>query len=240
VLILGLETSAATGQVCLLESQASPGASLILRTLTQAGRRHAQSLVAEISAMFSDHGKAPTNLGGIAVSIGPGSFTGLRVGITCAKTLAYALSIPVVGIPTFEVLAAAIHPSIKRFAIVDDAQRGEFFVQSFERTASGLSQTSILNRLGPKLVAAACENLPIYGPGAAKLAALTQPNPPTNPAQSFEGQHPITPHASLVCQLAVPKFLSESPTNPDTLEPIYLGPSAAEVQWNARLPQGAN
>lgn len=240
MLILGLETSAATGEVCLLESQASAGMLPIVRTLTQAGRRHAQSLVAEISAMFSDYGKAPANLGGIAVSLGPGSFTGLRVGITCAKTLAYALSIPVVGIPTFEVLAAAVPHSIERYAIVDDAQRGEFFLQSFERTADGLLRSSPLKRLSPKLVAAECQNLPVYGPGAAKLASLIQASPPTIHDTSPELQQLVTAQASSVCQLALPKFLSESLTSPDSLEPIYLGPSAAEVQWNARLPQGAN
>jgi tRNA threonylcarbamoyladenosine biosynthesis protein TsaB len=72
-----------------------------------AGYRHGEELLARIDAMLRDEGVVPAALGGLVVGIGPGAFTGLRVGIATVKGLAYALGLPIVGVATGEALLAA-------------------------------------------------------------------------------------------------------------------------------------
>jgi tRNA threonylcarbamoyladenosine biosynthesis protein TsaB len=73
-------------------------------------RRHTQQLAPRVSRLLDDHGLRPSDLGGIAVAIGPGSYTGLRIGLSLAKGLALAGGLDVVGVPTLDVLAAAFQP----------------------------------------------------------------------------------------------------------------------------------
>ncbi|HUQ68608.1 MAG TPA: tRNA (adenosine(37)-N6)-threonylcarbamoyltransferase complex dimerization subunit type 1 TsaB, partial [Planctomycetaceae bacterium] len=83
--ILSLETSGLTGSIALDRDGV-----VEQRELATAGRRHAQTLVAEMRDLLHAHGLRPADVNAVAVSIGPGSFTGLRVGVVCAKTFAYA------------------------------------------------------------------------------------------------------------------------------------------------------
>ena len=77
MLILGIETSGRQATVALLKE----GQSLMIRQLEQTSRRHAQSLVAEIDVLLRKFGLEAADITAVAVSIGPGSFTGLRVGV---------------------------------------------------------------------------------------------------------------------------------------------------------------
>ena len=73
-------------------------------------RRHSSELAATVQAAFDQQGVAAGDLAGIAVAIGPGSYTGLRVGLALAKGLALGLGIPLVGVPTLDILAAPWSP----------------------------------------------------------------------------------------------------------------------------------
>ncbi len=79
----------------------------------------------------------PKDVQVVAVVTGPGSFTGLRVGVTAAKTFAYAVGADVLGLDTLEVLAAAAPPEVARLSAAVDAQRGEVVAGDFVRTADG-------------------------------------------------------------------------------------------------------
>ncbi|MFO1022075.1 MAG: tRNA (adenosine(37)-N6)-threonylcarbamoyltransferase complex dimerization subunit type 1 TsaB [Planctomycetales bacterium] len=100
-------------------------------------RNRAQNLVIAIRDMFREGGFKPRDCTQISVGIGPGSFTGLRVGIVCAKTLAYACECPVAAIPTLRGLAENAPANVSRGTCVVDAQRQEVFAQTFEREAAG-------------------------------------------------------------------------------------------------------
>ena len=76
-------------------------------------------------------------LNGIAVSIGPGSFTGLRIGLAAAKMMAYALSVPLICVPTLEALAYHTMCEGVRLAPMMDAQKGNVYVQEFAWRADG-------------------------------------------------------------------------------------------------------
>ncbi len=98
--VIGIETSGNIGSVAVCEDDTVVG-----ERYFEKGMRHGKELITSIKAIFEDIHWKPDNIDLIAVSAGPGSYTGLRVGITCAKTLAYALNKPVVAVPTLDVLA---------------------------------------------------------------------------------------------------------------------------------------
>lgn len=98
-------------------------------------RRHAEELTPMVAAVLEAGGVSIGNVDRFAVDVGPGRFTGLRVGITTARTLALAAERPLVGVTSLEALAAA-HPN-KTVASIIDARRAEVFQQRFETSADG-------------------------------------------------------------------------------------------------------
>lgn len=93
------------------------------------GMKHAERLVSSIAGLLREAGWQPAELGRIAVTTGPGSFTGVRIGVTCARTMAQTLGVPLTGVNALEVLAAGI-PRGKNERVIGliDALRDEVFV----------------------------------------------------------------------------------------------------------------
>lgn len=100
-IILAIETSGASLSAALMKGFDLPG-----EVFLEAGRRHSDMLAPACESLLKSHGLKSEDLTHLAVCAGPGSFTGLRVGITFARTLSQFLKIPLVGIPVFEILAA--------------------------------------------------------------------------------------------------------------------------------------
>ena len=126
--ILALETSERIGAVAALEDETP----LCERALN-AAERTANSLAPAIAELLAEVGWKPGDLQLIAVNAGPGSFTGLRQGVTMAKTLAYALGIEALGIQTLESIAQAAPPEVARLHIGIDAQRQQVFAGELAR-----------------------------------------------------------------------------------------------------------
>lgn len=127
--ILAIETTGLAGSVAGLAGDRV----LAARDLA-AGRRSAQSLAPTIAQLWREVGWRAADVQLVAVTVGPGSFTGLRVGVTTAKTLAYATGAAVLGIDTLEAIAAQTPPPFDDVWSTFDAQRGEFFVARYRRT----------------------------------------------------------------------------------------------------------
>lgn len=102
--ILGIDTATLVCSVALVSEKAT-----LAEYTLQTRKTHSERLLPLIAAMLSHAGLAPNELDGVAVAAGPGSFTGLRIGMVTAKTLGQALNVPVAGISTLEALAAQ-HP----------------------------------------------------------------------------------------------------------------------------------
>lgn len=137
MLTLGIETSGLSGSVALSRA----GQVLESRSLVQAGRRHAQSLVLEMKRLLADCAVSTKEIDAVAVSRGPGSFTGLRVGMVCAKTLAYTLNCRFVAVDTFVAVAMNCPPELRDLWIVEDAQRGDLFAGRYRYENEGWYQT---------------------------------------------------------------------------------------------------
>ncbi|MDQ1487030.1 MAG: tRNA threonylcarbamoyladenosine biosynthesis protein TsaB [Actinomycetota bacterium] len=97
------------------------------------GRRHAELLAPGIAHVLADAGATASDLTAVAVGVGPGPFTGLRVGLVTARALADALSIPVTGVCTLDILAAEVAAS-DRFLVATDARRREVYWAVYDET----------------------------------------------------------------------------------------------------------
>ena len=131
MLILAFDCSSPAGCVALLE-----GSQVLAREALDPAKRSANTLAPAIEKALHDAGMLFKDLDLVATTVGPGSFTGLRVGVTMAKTLAYALKCDVIGLNTLDVLAAqavqAGLPSQSVLHAVLDAQRKELFLGRYQ------------------------------------------------------------------------------------------------------------
>jgi tRNA threonylcarbamoyladenosine biosynthesis protein TsaB len=144
--ILAIETSGQHGSLAILLGETDRLTTICQTNLT-ADRRTAQALAPALKALLADSGWAPNSIDLVAVAVGPGSFTGLRIGVTTAKTFAYAADSEIIGVNTLAVLARQAPPSTAPLWAIMDAQRGELFAARF--TAGELSmnrETSILTQ----------------------------------------------------------------------------------------------
>lgn len=129
---LALETSGRLGSVAILRD----GALVEERTYPH-GLQHAAAIVPMLDALCRDHSIAPKQLKEIYISIGPGSFTGLRVGVTLAKTLAFSTGAKIVSVPSVDVLVENLPAESTNAIIVLDAKRGQIFTARYERNSEG-------------------------------------------------------------------------------------------------------
>jgi tRNA threonylcarbamoyladenosine biosynthesis protein TsaB len=101
---------------------------ILSETLLESSREHASHIIGVIDDVLRDASLAKSDLDGIAVAVGPGSFTGLRIGMAVAKGLAVALHVPLIGVSTFEVIARRLLPEINSFYLAAPVRRGESYL----------------------------------------------------------------------------------------------------------------
>lgn len=120
------------------------GQDLLAWRTTDEDRAHSRMLALFVDEVLTDAGVAPGQLGAVAYSKGPGSYTGLRVGLAAAKGLAYAADIPLVGIPTLDIIRvqAEARSAAASFICMQDARRMEAYTQSFLRGGKALDELS--------------------------------------------------------------------------------------------------
>jgi tRNA threonylcarbamoyladenosine biosynthesis protein TsaB len=134
--VLGIETSTVMCSVAVVDE-----AGRAVERSIREPHAHSEKLLTIVQEVLTASGLRVSDLSAVAVSIGPGSFTGLRIGLSTAKGLCYALGVPMIAVPTFEAIAAAVvadRPDVHRVAVVADARQGDCYVASFLRGADGL------------------------------------------------------------------------------------------------------
>ncbi|MEO1495582.1 MAG: tRNA (adenosine(37)-N6)-threonylcarbamoyltransferase complex dimerization subunit type 1 TsaB [Planctomycetota bacterium] len=157
--LLAIETADRFGSVAAAElagvecdgadSDGVDRATVLRSVVLPRDRRSARTLAPALGEMLGVLGWAPATLTHVAVSTGPGSFTGLRIGVTTAKTLAYAVGAAVVPISTLSALAAAVDPAKHeggRIIAVLDAYRSELFTGVFEGVITPAAETLRVRR----------------------------------------------------------------------------------------------
>ncbi len=185
------------------------------------GREHNRALVPTVKGMLERHGLKPADLTGIAVGTGPGSYTGLRIGVMLAKTLGYALGCRVVAVPTFSILAAAIEGP-DEVDVIADALKQTVYAQRFG-PANDAGRRPPLDLLhAVKLIdwlTTLCSGV-VTGPGLDLHAGALPATVRTAP---------VVPEAMLASLLKlVPHFPELTRAELFALEPLYVRGSSAE------------
>lgn len=226
MLILAIETST---QICSLAVLRD--GSLLAEWYVQSGRTHSTGIMNQLSSLLERSQIKKNELQAIAVNIGPGSFTGLRIGLSLAKALAIALNIPVVGIASDEVLARAGEFSNNYVAVLIDAQRNNFYYTLYKWTHKEctlvtatkiLHLTEIKNELSKLL-----EPVVIVGDYKSELfhdfeQAVILP------------EHLRLPRAVNLGLLAANKLADGHTDCAYTLGINYIKPSEAEIVWESK------
>src|SRR4029077_1550298 len=106
------------------------------------GRRHAETLVPAIDFVRRQAQIELDEISVVAVDIGPGLFTGLRVGLATAKAVAHALRVPMIGIPSLDLLAFPVRHTSRLIITVVDARRGEVFYATYRAVPGGVQRVS--------------------------------------------------------------------------------------------------
>ena len=196
---------------------------------TDPAQRHGRLLLPTIQALLDEAGLRANELNAIAVGVGPGSYTGLRVGVVAAKTLAYATGAQLLALDSLEFFARSAPSLAGRLSILIDAQRGDFHVADYDRGRIDLP----LRQQGPtRLVsgeALATSWKPHQRIGGPGVTAWKYPWPSEAQVLGADLSNPqvlltMTDEAIEEGRLA----------DPYTLEPGYFRESSAEQLWRAR------
>jgi tRNA threonylcarbamoyladenosine biosynthesis protein TsaB len=229
VIVLGIDTSTEQTSVALGTERE------ILGTARFAGARRHDDVLPALERLLEWTGVELEHVGGVAVGIGPGLYTGLRVGVQAAKALAQVLGVPIVGIGSLDVLAFGVQHTSRRIVAVIDARRGEVFYGLYRPVPGGVMRDDDYRVASPSALAAELEierdEMLLVGNGAIlyrKEFEQVDARVELAPA-SF-----AHPWASALVSLAAPRFIREQTDRPADLVPMYLRKTDAEITWDQR------
>jgi len=224
--VLGIETSSRLGSVALWRD----GCTLAERLIAQS-HNHGALLFVELRQIFDEAGISPTDLDLVAVSQGPGSFTGLRIGITAARMAAHVLGVPVIGVPSLDVLAENAPPDAPHVATLLDAKRGEVYAGLYEREGGRL-----VPQMAHTVVCPDQLDLPsaclVLGDGCKLFHDGL-----TCQGATLAEEEMWRPHASVVARLGAERHEQGERHDLHSLTPIYLRRPEAEEVWERRHPK---
>lgn len=200
------------------------------------GLKHAAGLLPLIDELCRRQGWGPLDVEELYVSAGPGSFTGLRIGVTLAKTMALATGVKLVAVPSARVLAENAPPEARHLLVVLDAKRDQIFTARFEREGEAwverepahLDSLSAMIDHAPRPVHLLGEGIPYHQ----KFIPPDDPSILLAPPESWRA------HAAAVARLGTDLARQGRFADPFTLTPIYVRKPEAEEKLEATLARG--
>ncbi|MBM4300720.1 MAG: tRNA (adenosine(37)-N6)-threonylcarbamoyltransferase complex dimerization subunit type 1 TsaB [Deltaproteobacteria bacterium] len=219
VLILALDTATENGSLALVADD-----QVLMEYSLESPNAYLTCLMPGVAAILKAAGRDVADLAAVAVSAGPGNFTGLRIGLATAKTLAWSLKRPLVPVPTLEALAAQFPFHPHPVGVVMDAKRGEVFWGLFRCPEDWPEVLEGPLRLPVReLPARLPRPLLLTGPGLdAHREVLTRLLPPEITWAPPERRWP---RASILARLARRRLALDLTANPAQLVPTYLRPA---------------
>ncbi len=240
--ILAAETSTLTGSIALVEAlgpgdHPHPIERILAEYTLNIALTHSERLMAGIDRLLADTSLTIHQVQGIALSIGPGSFTGLRIGASTMKGLAYALGVPVVGVPTLDALAQNMRYASGQVCPILDARKKEVYAALFRGDGAGklvkvsedwvLSPDELCSRITEKTIFLG-NGVEIYG----EFIRQRQPSYALLAPPEFS-----LPRSVHVACLAIPFFQKGKVLDLFSFTPTYLRRSEAEIHREIREQQ---
>lgn len=235
MLLLAIDTSTSRVGVAL-GSQLGVLGSMELGGAASDGRpQHAEQLAPAIDHLTRVCALPLRQLSGIAVAIGPGMFTGLRVGVTTAKVMAQALRIPVIPIPSLDLVAYPLRHTTGRVVIPAlDARRDELYYARYRSVPGGIQRESEYELAKPRDlivdIDAAGESVVVAGDGALRFREQFE----LSDLCEVAGPGFAAPSLSALVELASGRFEREDFTAAADVVPMYLRRSDAEIAHDRR------
>jgi len=215
--LLAVETSSLAGGVALLDDER-----LVAEYLLDVSITHSERLMAAVDRVLADARWSARDLGGLAVAVGPGSFTGLRIAVSTVKGLALALGLPIAAVPTLDAMAAAVPWAALPVCPVLDARKGEVYASQYRWDGGAMRREWEYLALSPEAFAARLtEPVVLVGDGAAVIRspyARLLPPPCRVPSPACVGA------------LGLERLRRGDTVAPAALTPLYLRPSEAELK----------
>ena len=227
MLLLGVETSTPQASVAIGSEQGIVASALVSR-----GASYNEFLLPAIRFCLDQAGLGYRNIGGIAVSLGPGLYSGMRVGVATAKALAQALSLPIVGLASLDLVAYEVRYSPKTICAVLDARRNQVFHAFYRSSPGGIQRMSEYRLETPQRLAIGLESRPeevlLVGNGA---LAYQHEFEDIGPVVELGTMQHAFPTATSLVELALPRMMREDFDPLYDLKPLYLRHSARQIKW---------
>jgi tRNA threonylcarbamoyladenosine biosynthesis protein TsaB len=214
--VLAIDVSGSCGGAALLGPEG-----VLLEQVPPAVRR-GRDLVPAVARLLAARGLSPGELDLVACGVGPGSFTGIRIGIATAATLAYAAGAPVLDVPSLHGVAANADPGFERVVVLLDARQGHVFRGRFLRQGGRLVAEAEYDVPTAEDAAAA---LP---PGACVLGDARTKHEALFAAFPGDAGAPVRP--DVLALLAAERFAAGERKRPEELRPLYLRLSDPELR----------
>lgn len=228
MLVLGIETSTPQASVAIGSEQG-----VVASVMVSRGPSYNEFLLPAIRFCMDTVGVSFPNLGGIAVSLGPGLYTGMRVGVATAKALAHALSVPIVGMGSLDILAYEVRYAPKTICAVLDARRNEVFDAFYRSSPGGIQRMTDYRVERPESLAVGIASRPeevlLVGNGALLYREVFDE---LRGVAEIGTMSYAFPDARALVELALPRMFREDFDHLDDLKPLYLRRSARRIQWD--------
>ncbi len=226
MLVLGIETSSAKGGFALVD-----GERLLVEVVAEMGGSHVEKSISLLKHLLDQEGLGIDDVEGVAVSLGPGSFTGIRVGLSLAKGLCFGRKTRLVGVPTLDCIAHLLKPWRGRILVVRDARCGELFSCFYDAEGKRIERLTGYEALTPESVidmaqSFEIEKLTITGDGLvsyrSRFDCLVEKGARIAPESIW------LPRPGILALMGAAKLANGETSDIDTIEPLYVRPSEAE------------
>lgn len=218
-MILGIDTSTSTLSIALKKDDGK-----VFLYHEHQLKRHGETIIPQLEKLVLETGLSTQAIKGIAVGLGPGSFTGIRIGVATAMGLAQALEVPIAGLPSYAVVAANhIVPCV---LVVGDARREKVYLAGYRKLGNEMNQFIDETLTDIKGVVRQCPDGPVYLSGPEAALFYEQMKKERNELILMDEQY-CQPMASTLLELAEP-VLKNGGMALEEIVPIYLRKTQAE------------